>query len=148
MSVSSRKKKLFEYGTDDLKNEGIRIKKFTYVLVRIRVRKLPTADHLHCAVHNILLDMKKMQNVIYTFGSDGGGEISFYSATDGLLDDEVEVKLCPQVQAWLETVRDYILHTAREHVDDARCSVKNGYDKAVKMLENVLQVGVMFHLFG
>lgn len=89
----------------------------------------------------MLLHIKKVQDVI---GSTHG--VEFISALDNIVDDGAVFQLHPDVKGWLQSIREYVLNTPLDQVDDARDSIQNRYDEAIKQLEYILQVRVTCHL--
>jgi len=89
----------------------------------------------------MLLHMNKVQDVI-----DSTRGVDFISALDNIADDEAISQLHPKVKGWLESTREYVLDTQLDQLDDARDSIKNRYDEAIKELEWILQVRATCHL--
>jgi hypothetical protein len=112
--------------------------------VLVGLEELPI--HLHFIVQIMLLDIQKAQKAIYAFESVGGGEFSFHSSLDDILDDEAEVQLHPNVKQWFHDICQYVLNAPHDRVDDTKYRVKVWYDEIIKQLEGVLQVGLMFQL--
>ena len=102
--------------------------------------------HLQFIVQIMLLDIKKAEKAIFAFESVGGGEFSFHSSLDDILDDEAEVQLHPNVKQWLHNICQYVFNTPHDRIGDAKCCVKNWYDEMIKQLEGILQVRLMFQL--